>query len=431
MKVQLTLPGGGPGRLNGDTFSPRSPAVDVAAFPILTEEVGFPPSPLAPSSSGRSAPSSGGPPGTPLGAIASKALTDVLGWKIKSDDPASFVGALNQSFSLSLVEGHVQWKWTPRSYAVQSDLSGGISGAQASVYMMAKTLLDQAMPLLDGLSALDPAADQEYVTALKAMTRSQWSELVNELGSLGGPRVLRVNQYFMLLLGVTISPSGVLTTPIPASGAKSYPDPEGVGGTLGQLRDQLGLMDPDNPDYINTIDDEQDVTNFRILSDYTVSLLNSWLSNLPFFVTTATPFLGTQLVLISRQLSVVSELVDEVRFVLDSVFIGPSERQTLQINLAGTPMFLEDILTWIQKYVTEEAPGIIQTGGRFALGGDFSQMVSQFRSLATGTALFASTSPTALSAPRVILSLNKLTGSLTDLGAFASKVGRATLAPRP
>jgi hypothetical protein len=116
--------------------------------------------------------------------------------------------------------------------------------------------------------------------------------------------------------------------------------------------------------------------------------------------------------------------------VLDSVFIWPSERQTLQINLAGTPMFLEDILTWIQKYVTEEAPGIIQTGGRFALGGDFSQMVSQLTNLASQTASFALTSPTALSAPRVILSLNKLTGSLTDLGAFASAVGRVSLPPR-
>jgi hypothetical protein len=32
------------------------------------------------------------------------------------------------------VEGHIEAKWTPRSYAVQTDLPGGITGAQASLY---------------------------------------------------------------------------------------------------------------------------------------------------------------------------------------------------------------------------------------------------------------------------------------------------------
>ena len=111
------------------------------------------------------------------------------------------MGALNQSFQLSLVEGHVASKWTPRSYAVQSDLSGGITGAQASVYTLAKTLVDQALPLINGLYALDPAADQEYVTALKQLATDQLTSLCQEIGYLGGPRVMRVHQYFQMLMG--------------------------------------------------------------------------------------------------------------------------------------------------------------------------------------------------------------------------------------
>ena len=77
-----------------------------------------------------------------------------------------------------------------------------------------------------------------------------------------------------------------------------------------------------NP-FVNTIDDEQNTTNFRILTDYITSLEQSWINNYGFFgVNTSTPFFGTQLVLISRQLSVISEDVDEARFTLDSVLIG-------------------------------------------------------------------------------------------------------------
>ena len=32
------------------------------------------------------------------------------------------------------VDGHSDATWTPRSYAVQSDLSGGVIGARAGVY---------------------------------------------------------------------------------------------------------------------------------------------------------------------------------------------------------------------------------------------------------------------------------------------------------
>ena len=66
-----------------------------------------------------------------LGPVVNKAIQDVLGWKIKSGDATGFVGALNQSFQLKTVEGAVVSTWIPRSYVVQSDLSGGITGAQA------------------------------------------------------------------------------------------------------------------------------------------------------------------------------------------------------------------------------------------------------------------------------------------------------------
>src|SRR5580700_11784762 len=144
----------------------KRPLTDLAAYPILTEEVGYPPSPIA--SQPTTAPG-GAPGGGSLSQMSAKAISDVLGWKGKSGDVKGFVGALTQSFTLTEVEGHVVSTWMPRSYAVQTDLSGGITGAQASIYTRAKEALDQSLPLLDGLYALDPEADADDVGALKAV----------------------------------------------------------------------------------------------------------------------------------------------------------------------------------------------------------------------------------------------------------------------
>jgi hypothetical protein len=415
--------------------------VDLTAFPILTEEVGYPPSPLARTGGAAGAvPSPGGAGG--LGQRALNAVADVLGWKVKAGDSGGFKGALTQAFTLTEREGHVEAKWMPRTYAVQSDLSGGLSGAQASLYMRAKYTLDEALPLLDGLKALNPAADPEDLEALRAVVRSQMTQLVGELPYAGGPRVNRVTQYFSLLLGQTLTLTTVVQT-----------DPDRVAGTLGNMRDVFGLStlvyNPAHPHapgvpntLVNTLDDEQDTTNFRVLSDYLTSLAQSWISNLPFFgLLTPTPFFGTQLVLISRQLSVAAEMVDELRFALDSVFIGPAERQTLEIQFSSTdpttgqpdqPLFLEDLLLWIQTLVTDEGPATIQSGGKFGVY-QVMQVVEQLQRLIGGSVspLNAAAIPPAYFSPRVMISLQTLADQLADLTSIVTPVATASLPINP
>ncbi len=401
--------------------SAKNPVTDLAAYPILTEEVGYPPSPLAKPSG-----TSGGNGHGSIGQMVTKAMSDVLGWKVKPGDTKGFVGALTQSFSLTEVEGHVESKWTPRTYIVQSDLSGGITGAQASVYTRGKEALDQALPLLDGLYTLDPEADTEDVTALKAVVKSQFTELVNELGFLGGPRITRVNQYFRLLLIDSDSPS---TFP-PFSGAPPLVvDPDMIGGTLGNLRDVLGL-NFSRQDFVNSVEDEQDLSNYRIISDYVTSLAQSWINNLPFLgLDSAKPFFGTQLVLLSRQLMVVAESVDEVRFTMDSVFIGPSERQATEIKFPGHPelksLFLEDLFSWIRNFATEEGPALIQDGGKFAVKNTVKPILKK---LVTMVSLYPTSSsasnpwPPAFFAPRVMLAIENLVAELTRFLALSKPI---------
>jgi hypothetical protein len=323
---------------------------------------------------------------------------------------------------LNYFEGHVESQWVPRSYAVQTDLSGGITGAQASLYARAQEALDQSLPLLDGLYALDPTAEQEDVTAYREVVRTQLMQLVSEFGFVGGPRVPRVNTYFQLILGSF--------TPSPLFIVQSNSDL--VGGSLGQLRDLYGvytvktsLPPAPNNRFVNSIEDEQNTTNFRILSDYITSLAQSWINNYTFFgVNTTTPFFGTQLVLISRQLSVISEDVDEVRFTMDSVFIGPSERQTLQVNFGGgNILFFEDFAKWVQGFVADEAPPLIQQGGIYAVQNTVVPVVSQLQTLSAGV-LTANNSglPAGFSTPRVQLSLQQLSDDLQQLLNLASAI---------
>jgi hypothetical protein len=401
-----------------------NPLTDLASYPILTEEVGYPPSPLSRPPNGGAG--GGGTATNNLGQMVNRAMSQVLGWKIKPGDTKGFVGALTQSFNLTNVEGHVQSTWVPRTYAAQTDLSGGLSGAQASIYGRGKEALDQSLPLLDGLYTLNPETDAEDVEALKAVVKSQLSELVTELGFLSGPRVARVNQYFSLLL------VDANTAPVfpPPGGTSLVADPDQIGGTLGNLREVLGLNFKDQ-DFVNTIADEQNLSNYRIVADYVTSLAQSWVNNLPFFgLNSSQPFFGTQLVLLSRQLQVVAESVDEVRFTLDSVFIGPAERQTILFNFASstglTPIFLEDLLTWIQNFATEEGPALIQEGGKFAVENTFTPVANQLlqflANLPSAVNSLNPSLPAGFLTPRVRLARTDLTDQLLRLVSLATPI---------
>jgi|HubBroStandDraft_4_1064222.scaffolds.fasta_scaffold08151_3 hypothetical protein len=330
---------------------------DAVSYPVLTEEIGYRPSPVGIPTGGGGGMAGGGGGGN-IGQMALKAVTDVLGWKANSADPKGFVGALTQSFKLTEVEGHVQSSWTPRTYAVQTDLGGGITGAQASLYRRAKDALDQSLSLLDGLYPLDPEADPEYVKALREMARSQMTEIVREFGVVGLPSILRINTYFDILLGQH-DPTVEF-------------DPDEITGTLGELRNNYGIYFVGNP-FNNSVEDEQDITNFRVISDYMTSLLQSWIANRDFFrLGTLNPtFFGTQLVLISRQFNVIAETVNEVRFTLDSVFIGPNERQALLLEFENAaqfpPMFLEDVLDEVEKFASEEGPRLLRDAGKISV----------------------------------------------------------------
>ncbi|MCB0208583.1 MAG: hypothetical protein KDJ52_04620 [Anaerolineae bacterium] len=312
---------------------------DLTAYPFLTEEVSR--FSTTPGQIG-----SGAEGTAPLGRIVEGALRDVLGWRPNARRPKEFVAALTQTFTAKTVDDQEIWEWTPRSYAIQSDI-GAVTGAQASIYTRAKVARDQSIPLLEGLSPLRSDADEEDTSAIRAIVRFEIDELVNELGVEGGPRVQRINSLFESLLG-----------------SNTVTNPELVGGQLGQLRKAFGLK----RNKVNTIEEEQNLTNFLIIVDYITALKQSWAAQQTYFDRVGTDvFLGTQLVLVSRALAVVAESVQEVYFAMDSVFLGAAERQTIELIFKAedeSPLFVGELLDWIYYFATEKGPHLIREGGK-------------------------------------------------------------------
>jgi hypothetical protein len=282
------------------------------------------------------------------------------------------------------------------------------------------------LPLLDSLYPLDPTADTEYVKALREMAKSQIAEIVKQFGAVP-PSILRVNTYFKILMGT----QQLRFDDEPRVEA----DPDKIKGTLGSLRDTYGiyfLRNGRDNQFSNSVQDEQDVTNFRMISDYMTSLLQSWLANGKYFLLSPTrlpAFLGTQLVLISRQLGVIAETVNEVRFALDSVFIGPNERQTLLVEFDDDrelpAMYLEDVLTEIESSVTDELPRLIQDGGRIAITNNLLPVVQTLMNMIQGAKDPSNLDalPDGFSTARVRHALDDLSDQLTQLFTQGQQVG--------
>jgi hypothetical protein len=330
---------------------------DLAAYPVLTEQINVAGGPAATSSPVG---------GTSLAQMVTGTLRDVLGWKPRAQDTKGFVCALTQSFACKEQEGHTVCTWVPRSsgaLARPADL-GAVTGAQLSIYTRAKVALDQSSPLLDGLYPLRPDVLEEDVEAIRSVVRTELGQVVDELGTVGGPRVARVDELFNLLLG-----------------NNPDPDPEQVGGQLQELRSRLGL----ERSRVNTIADEQNFTNFLILVDYVNTLNLSWQTERKYFTRgddeNAEPFLGTQLVLLSQSLAAAAEAVQDVNFTLESVFLGQPLQKTLELRFDGEipvppvpgddagfpkvpPMFVSELLDWVDRWTSSEAREMADNSGK-------------------------------------------------------------------
>ena len=338
--------------------------------------------------------------------IVNNAFGQVLGQTFRTGNITDFRDSLSQTFAIKENNGQREIIYNPRSYTTQTDLGGAITGAQASLYHRAKAALKEILPLLDGLYELDPSSDQQNREAVRSIIHTEIVELVNEMGVQRGPRVQRVDSLFELLIGTN---------------AESRL-PEQIGGQLRDLADIFGL----HRSSINTVDEERNYGNFLIIRDYIVSLRQSWQDYLDIQQSGSGAFVGTQLVLLSQALEVMAESVRETYRIMDLVFLGPEERQSVWIDFTlardpqlqtnnnsnlgrrasrklldlrtrirnfeedqdrkiafllpdGSPIYvdetaqlvpamdLERLLSWATRFATEEGPTLARSGGKLGI----------------------------------------------------------------
>ncbi|BAU44165.1 hypothetical protein [Leptolyngbya sp. O-77] len=321
--------------------------------------------------------------GGDLQGIVESALGSILGHTQRTDDPKTLVNTLTQTFTARQVDGRTVYDWNPQTASVRaSDLGGGVTGAQASLYHRAKTAIQDGIRLLNALTPLKPSADRENMEATRAIIRTEMQELLAELGARGGPRILRVDNLFQLLLGEDVDSGN-----------------QRLGGQLKKLAEYFGLV----RGQINTVEEEQNYSNFLTLKDYLQSLRRSWVDYKHTQQSSAGAYIGTQLVRLSQALAVVAESVQEVYRIMELFFLGPEERLSVYIDFTraeadvedmeipygsprpafplpddtgypfeetaklGDSMSVEGLLNWVWRFASEEGPMLAKSGGKLGI----------------------------------------------------------------
>jgi hypothetical protein len=116
-----------------------------------------------------------------------------------------------------------------------------------------------------------------------------------------------------------------------------------------------------------------------------------------------------------------------VRFTLDSVFIGPNERQQLLLEFKSPlpAMYLEDVLREIEDFVSDEGPRLIRDSGRVGIRNNVLPVVHKLIDMIkqAKSPQNPQTIPDGYRTPRVRNSMEDLRAQLDQLKDLAQQVG--------
>ena len=247
----------------------------------------------------------------------------------------------------------------------------GIAGPQHSICARAIETINLALPFLDSLSVLSGDSAPKDVKALKGVIRSELAELIGELSIGRGPRLARVEQIFSLIL------------------------------------DQLGALQ-------DGIEDERNLSGFGVFADYIASLFRSWNNIQQLF--------AAQTAIVTKQLQLVSDAVDEVRFAMDAVSLELEKRQLMTIRYASagiefSPVTVEDMLAHVQEFASSEGRAAITESGGFALRGSIAPEARRLRRLVSACmdSRNIASAPKTFASPPLQRTIRNLAGQLDEL----------------
>jgi hypothetical protein len=359
-------------------------------------------------------------------------MSAVLGRTAGSGGVAGTLAALDRSFTQS-DQGPVNtWIWQPRSYAVQSDIGAGVTGRQASLARLAGSIADDIVPLVDGMTPLVPedSVNPDEIGAAQAIFDESLPAFVTEMGMDGGPRTIRAQglltdtatqlQALGMILGALgtqpVGPGVDLSNPTTWG-----PPPPPVGAAPQTGFPWVALTPttwwPPSEMFVVTVGDEQNLTNYRIAFDR-ISILVSQFQNV--YMAGGAPGAqpqdrGMLIVLLQRALDASGQAAQAVIDALDSVNLGSDERQVIDVDLTG--LTVEDVLSWAVSFPSDEAPSLLQDGGKLGARSIESRTnailgsVNDIRTPVVGV----SPQPAGLQHPRVVYALDLLVDALQDV----------------
>jgi hypothetical protein len=222
------------------------------------------------------------------------------------------------------------YEWKPGALVVETMLGAvNLTGNQARLYQPAERLLEESREIVDKMSPLIPAADENLIAAEKAVVLDLMEHLVAEFGRELEPREVLVDQFFKSL-------------------KKELPE---LWNALGY---GIEIID---------LEDEEQRTYGLMLEDNVTRLEKAW-NDFADKQKTYNLNLGTQFRRLSRNLVSVAESIQETRAMLASVRFGPAEQRTIKFTLAGQEMTVDDLLSAVERFATVKAPRFVQEGNK-------------------------------------------------------------------
>ena len=403
---------------------------------------------------GYSMPSGGG--GAAGGAPSARAAVDaqmraVLGRSSGTGGVAGTLAALDRSFQPDASGGVDTWVWQPQSYAVQSDIGAGVTGEQASLARLAASIGDEILPLISGLEPLVPEArvNPDEIKAVKAIIASSWPAFVSELGTDGGPRITRAASLLEDAATSLVRLGSLLATYASHTSLSNiYPRPPG-GGAGRFVATPFDWSDPGAPPSgwpapsranVVTADDEANYTNFVIASDR-MQMVITVFRDLYYLQGGQVPSnedRGYLVTLLQRALDSTAEAADAVYAALDSVNLGPDEREIIFVprtdpsGVSTTPPYagtltVEDVISWAASFPAQEASSLLQDAGNVGIN-SINNRATKVQTALGQLQAFAAAGPPGLAHPRVTYALQILSDAVDDVVAYAgnASLGYAT-----
>ncbi|MBK8034477.1 MAG: hypothetical protein IPK17_34245 [Chloroflexi bacterium] len=257
------------------------------------------------------------------------AARDLLGKRVAARDGKGLISALSRVFEFEVVDGHRSARWRPPTYAVETELGAQLTGAQASLYQFAATGIAELRRRIDTLVAQGTDVDDDRVSGARLSFLAEVDDLLGALGS-ESLRSIRIDGSF-----------------------------ERLEAYLEEIEEAFDFDDDENR---LTVEDERAYTDFLIAEQYLNGLKDAWVR----FRDDPDVTFGTLLMELERLFAVVTEGVDEIYTMLDTLDFDAAERRATELTFSDEQISIAELFDWVLIF-SSKAARVLKDGGRKAL----------------------------------------------------------------